>query len=420
MNERWRVLALMTGAQAGTSLVQQALGSLSPFLVVTYGLTKAQLGVVFTAILLGACCFTAVAGAFTDRWGERKMLALSAGIMTVALLGATIVANYAWLISMCALYGAGYAASTPAGGRAILAWFDAGRGFAMGVRQTGVSVGGLIGAIALPIIALHGGYRAAFVFAAVLVALPSGLAYVLYRENRDDGAVAVSLASVARGMQHLIRDPRLVGVTLTCMLLSAVQFIMNAFLTVTAVGVVRTSVHVAGFALALAFFAAICGRLGWGFVSDRYLGGDRLIPLAVICGLAGVSAAVLALVTPGAVVALFFASFFLGLTASGWNGLMAAALSEVGGVDRAASALGLGLTAIFAASALGPPTFGLIADHASLNSAWAVTSAIAFLALAPVLWLRAHLASPAYGTAQRFGLGDVSRHQRPVDESRLR
>jgi MFS family permease len=388
LSERWRVLALMTTAQAGASLVQQALGSLSPILVATFALSKAQLGVVFSAILIGAMCFTAISGAFTDRWGERRMLLISAIVMTGALLAATLFVNYWWLVAMAAVYGAGYAASTPAGGRAILAWFDHDRGFAMGIRQTGVSVGALIGAIGLPIVAFYGGYRAAFVFAAALVALPSGIAFSFYRESRVDASVRLSLLSVVSGMQVLVRDPRLIAVTLTCMLLSASQFVMNAFLTVTAVTVVRTSVHVAGFALAAAFAAAILGRLGWGAVSDRYCGGDRLVPLAVICVLAGVAAGTLALLTAGAVVPLFLASGLMGLTASGWNGLMAAALSEIGGTDRAASALGLGLTGIFAASAAAPWVFGLTADRTSLNVAWAGIAALSFVATAPVLWLR--------------------------------
>jgi ACS family hexuronate transporter-like MFS transporter len=399
-SERWRVLALMTTAQAGSSLVQQALGSLSPILVATFALSKAQLGVVFSAILVGAMCFTAISGAFTDRWGERKMLLVSAVVMVAALLGATLAVNFRWLVAMMAIYGAGYASSTPAGGRAILAWFERDRGFAMGVRQTGVPIGGFIGALALPFIASSAGYRAAFVFAALLVALPSGMAIALYRESRAGGTAPVTLVSVARGMQVLLRDPRLIGVTLTCMLLSASQFVMNAFLTITAVNVVRTSVHVAGFALAAAFIGAVAGRLGWGFASDRYFGGDRLVPLAIIGVLAGIAAGMLALLRTGAVGPLFLASALLGLTASGWNGLMAAALSEVGGTERAASALGLGLTGIFAASAIAPWIFGLCADRTSLAAAWAGVAGLSLIATAPVLWLRAQLSSAANESAR--------------------
>lgn len=387
-DERWRVLALMTSAQAGSSLVQQALGSLSPLLVAAFALTKAQLGVVFSAILIGATVCTAISGAFTDRWGERTMLLVSAMVMTAALLGATLFVNYHWLVAMMVVYGAGYAASTPAGGRAILAWFDSDRGFAMGIRQTGVSVGALIGAIGLPLVASAGGFRAAFAFAALFVALPSGLAFGLYRESRDDGGSRSSLSSVARGMQVLLRDRRLIAVTLTCMLLSASQFIMNAFLTITATTVARTPASVAGFVLATAFLGAICGRLGWGLISDRYFGGDRLVPLVMICVLAAVAAGLLALLSAGSVQMLFCASGLLGLTAAGWNGLMAAALSEVGGTERAASALGLGLTGIFAASAIAPWLFGFAADRTSLGWAWGAVALMSLVATAPVLWLR--------------------------------
>lgn len=85
----------------------------------------------------------------------------------------------------------------------------------------------------------------------------------------------------------------------------------------------------------------------------------------------------------------------LGLTASGWNGLMAAALSEVGGAERAASALGLGLTGIFAASAIAPFVFGLAVDRTSLHWAWAGVALTSFIAMAPVLWLRTQVASAA-------------------------
>ena len=387
----------MTSAQAGSSLVQQALGSLSPVLVATFALSEAQLGVVFSAILLAAACCTAISGAFTDRWGERKMLGVSAIVMTVALLGVTLYASYPWLVAMAAIYGAGYAASTPAGGRAILAWFERDRGLAMGIRQTGVSVGALVGAVGLPFVASYGGYRAAFAFAALLVAIPSATAFALYREARDEDAVVVSLRSVARGMKVLARDPRLIGVTLTCMLLSACQFVMSAFLTVTAVTVVRLPVHAAGLTLAVAFVAAICARLGWGVVSDRFFAGDRLVPLAIICGIAAAGCAILAFVSRGEVGPLFAASTLLGLSAAGWNGLMAAALSEVGGTERAASALGLGLTGIFAASAIGPSLFGLIADRTSLATAWAIVAILSLLAAAPVLRLRAHLAARLTG-----------------------
>ena len=393
MSERWRVLAIMTSAQAGSSLVQQALGALSPALVATFVLSKAQLGAIFTAIMLGATCFTALSGIVTDRWGERKMLLVSAIVMTAALAAAALVPAYWWVVLWLAVYGAGYASGTPAGGRAILSWFDRDRGLAMGIRQTGVSVGALAGAIFFPIVAGYGGYRAAFAFSAVLIAVTSGAAYLLYRESADDAGAPQSFRDIARGMRTLARDPRLIAVTLTCMLLSGTQFVVAGFLTVTAVADVRMSPHAAGFALAVAFVTAIAGRLGWGVVSDRYLGGDRLVPLALNCLLVAIGTTMLAFAGPGTAVMLFAASAILGVSAAGWNGLMAAALSEVGGTERAASALGLGLTAIFGSSAIAPSLFGALADRTSLPTAWAIDAGIVVIGVVPMLWLRSHLAN---------------------------
>ncbi len=166
---------------------------------------------------------------------------------------------------------------------------------------------------------------------------------------------------------------------------------------------VGTSPALAALAFASAQGAAVAGRLGWGFVSDRVLHGERLIPFAIICVLAAGATATLSTLHAGASGLLFGAAFVLGFSGAGWNGLMAAALAEVGGVDRAASALGLALTAIFTASAIAPTGFGALADHTSLRVSWLVASALALAAMAPVLWLRAHLSSAARRSAARTG-----------------
>lgn len=403
MSGRWRVLTLMTTAQAGASVVQQALGSLSPTFVAMFGLTKAQLGVIFTALMLGSALFVGVAGLLTDRWGERHVMLWSGALMAGALLAASLVQAYPWLVGCIFVFGAAYAASTPAGGRAVLAWFDRDRGFAMGIRQTGVPVGGLIGALTLPFFAHAFGYRVAFVFAAVVVVVTTLTAILGYREAPDDRGRQSSSAAIVRGMRVLARDPRLIGVTATCMILVSVQLAMNAFVTVTGVSIVGTTAAVAAIAFACAQGAAACGRLGWGYISDRVLGGERLVPFAIICVLAAAATATLAFLQPGSVVLLFAAAIVLGFSGAGWNGLMAAALAEVGGVERAASALGIALTAIFLASSIAPTAFGAIADHTSLRVAWLTIAALALVGVVPVLWLRAHLNAPTRRSATRSG-----------------
>jgi MFS family permease len=386
---RYRMLGIMTAAQAGASVVQQALGSLGPILLVTFALNAKQLGVLFTALYLGSAAFTAVSGVLTDRLGERRMLAISGSIMTLSLLAAAAFENYAWLVACVFVFAIGYAPVMPAGGRAMLAWFKRDRGFAMGIRQTGVPVGGLIGAVVLPLAAAHfAGYRGALITAAVLVGLPSLLACVLYREPVMEPQPPSTSANLMTGMRTLLRDPRLIAATITCSLLMNTQVAMNGFLTITAIRHLHASPGLANTALAGGFIAAGVARLFWGWFSDRAMPGKRIELLAGLSALSALSTSLFALLPVGQVWLIIPAAALIGLFGAGWNGVMAAALAEIGGPERAASAVGLTLTFVFGLSAVGPLIFGAIADRASLQVAWFVTSALALAGVLPALWLR--------------------------------
>jgi MFS family permease len=289
-----------------------------------------------------------------------------------------------------AMFGVGYAVQTPAGGRAILSWFDRDRGFAMGIRQTGVPIGGMVGALTLPFIALHvGGYRAALAMSAVLVIAPGVLTYVLYRESSAEHPAPSRKRDIARSMVALARDPRLIAVTIPCMVLVNVQLSLNGFLTITAIQTLGVTPAAAALTFAAAFAAATIARLFWGWFSDRIM-RDRVALLGMLCLVASLAAFAVALLRPASVALLVPVAILLGFSGAGWNGVMAAALAEIGGANRAGSALGLTLTAVFATSAVGPLVFGSIADHRSLAAAWVVTGFVTLIGVVPAIWLRLH------------------------------
>ncbi len=394
MTGKYRVLGLMTTAQAGASVMQQSLGVLAPFLIADFALSKAAFGALFTAMFLGATCFTAFSGALTDHIGERRMVLYSGLVMSVALLAAAALHNYAWLTGWMVIFGAGYAAATPAGGRAILSWFDRDRGFAMGIRQTGVPLGGLTGALVLPFVAQRfGGYRAGFVVAAALVIIPTLVCYVGYRESRADRPPPARKRDIARGMVELARDPRLVAVTIPCMVLVNVQLAMNGFLTITGIQKIGISPGEASLTFAFAFGAATVARLVWGWVSDRFM-RDKVLLLELLCIVASLATFAIASLRPGSAAFFVPAALVLGFSGAGWNGVMAAALAEIGGAARAGSALGLTLTAVFATSAVGPLVFGAIADRTSLDVAWIVTAIVTLAGILPAVWLRVRAQQP--------------------------
>jgi ACS family hexuronate transporter-like MFS transporter len=385
MTMRWRMLALMTGSQVGGAIVQQGLGSLAPVLLVTFALSKAQLGTVFTALSIGSALFTTLAGVIVDRYGERVVTLWGGVLLGATLLAASAVASYPWLVACIFLFGISYAAQTPAGGRAVLAWFDRDRGLAMSIRQTGVPLGGAIGGLVLPFLALHYNYRVALAVGGVLGATAAIVAARYYVDPPRKATSVRGLGDVVRGMMRLVRSPRTILFTLACMVLVSGQTIMNAFFAITAIADVHVSAALAAGAFAFAQICAVAGRVVWGKLSDTLFRGDRALPIATIGAILTACAWTIAHIAPGAVVELFIVGGLLGFSASSWNGVMATAMAEIGGPEYAGSVLGVALTFIFAAAGAAPLIFGSLADAHTLPLAWTVLAAVAAVGILPAL-----------------------------------
>jgi MFS family permease len=380
---RYGILALVTFAQAGASFVQQGFGSLGPFLTSEFALSRAQFGLMFGVLVGGAALATAASGIAVDAYGERRMILFSGLLMGGAIAAGALVHSYAWLIACMVVAGFGYAGATPAGGRAILAWFTRDRGLAMGIRQMGVPIGGFFGALLLPLLANGGGYRLALVVAGIVTALPSVAAALWYREPEGTALSSRKLRHLLQTMWEVARDPRVIYVMLTSMVLVSSQANMLTFLVLTLVRDTHLAIAVAGGALALAQIGASAGRLAWGYLSDTVFAGDRIVPLMYSCLLAALSAAAIAFIPDHSIAFALGVAFVLGVSASGWNGLFSAAEVEIGGPERAGSALGVALTGVFTASLVSPPLFGALADAHGFAIAWNAQAAFVLVGLAP-------------------------------------
>jgi MFS family permease len=381
----YRMLALMTGAQIGGAVVQQGLGSLGPVFVATFALSNAQLGLVFTCLSLGSAAFTIGAGLVVDRFGERPVVLWGGIFLGLTLCAAAAVPWYPWVCSWIFLFGVSYAAQTPAGGRAILAWFDRDRGLAMSIRQAGVPLGGAIGSTILPLIALHSNYRWSLLAGALIGTSAAIGAAIFYVDAPRAAGEARRVRAIAKKLVSAARDPLTILFTLTCMVLSAGQGIFNAFFVVTAVRIVHIAPVAGAAVFAGAQICAVFGRVIWGRLSDSVFRGDRAWPLACIATILALAAYALPHAGPGNVVLLAAIGAALGISAAGWNGVFAAAMAEIGGPELAGSVLGLGLTFIFLSLAAAPSLFGALADRATLGVAWTTFGVIATLGIIPPL-----------------------------------
>jgi MFS family permease len=380
---RYGVLCLFTISMVAASALAIAIGTLLPYIADAFPEHRAHMAVLVTAVLLGASLMTVFSGIATDRFGDKAMLLFWGAVMGLSLIGAALLPSFSWLAFCFVLYGFGFGAINPIGSHAMLFFFKPEeRGFAMGVRQTGMPLGGVCGALIFAGVSEHWGYRGALLAAGVLLWGITWISAALYREPDELHGKPVRATLLLKDVARIGREPRLVLITIVCGILFAAQVALMGFFPLTLVREAHLSASFAAMVFIIAQVAAIAGRLLWGWLSDRVFRGNRILPLAINCVLCALAALAVAHVAQLPAQVLAAIAFALGFSAEGWFGLAVVAMAEVGGAEHAGSAMGFGLTWVFGGGVVAPALFSLIMENAGIATAW---HALALLSLAGVV-----------------------------------
>jgi sugar phosphate permease len=371
---RWTILALGTGAQTAYSAVFLGIPVLAPALQNEYDLDLTQVGLAIAAAN-GGSIFTLLAwGLLADRVGERSVLGAGLAGCAGGLLVAAFAPSFAVLVLALALAGAAGASVNAASGRAVMSWFGRDqRGFALGIRQTALPIGGLLAALVLPPVAAAGGVRAGLTVLAAgclaaAIAGASGLREAPHGEEE------------LKDIGHPMRDPRMWRLSIGSGFVLAAQISILSFLilflhqerdlsTAAAAGV---------FAVIQALGAVL--RIVSGRWSDRVharIAPLRRLALALAATLA--AAAVLLSAPLAILIPVFVAAGALSLS---WNGLSFTAAAELAGRARAGAALGFQQTALAITSAAAPPAFAVVVESGSWSLAYGLAAAMPIVGIA--------------------------------------
>ena len=383
---RYEVLGLFTASMIAASLAVVAVGTLLPYIAQAYPHDRADLCFLVTALLLGGMLTNAISGAATDRFGDKAVLIACGSLMGASLIVASAIPSFTWILIWFAVYGMAFAAINPVGSHAILFFFKPEeRGLAMGVRQMGMPLGGVFGAIILSLCAESFGYRGALAVTGVAVIVITLGCAALYREPPQLYGHPVRAGVLFKDVLQMGREPRLTLITALCTILFAAQVALMGFFPWTLVNVAHVSAGFASLVFVITQFAAAGARLGWGWASDRLFHGNRLFPLAITSVLCAISALGVAEVAHLSMPALAGVAVLLGVSAEGWFGVAIVAMAELGGEEHAGSALGYGLTWVFAGGVVTPLLFQYVMQTAGISTAWYFLAVLALLGLAPAV-----------------------------------
>ncbi|MEP6721175.1 MAG: MFS transporter [Variovorax sp.] len=394
---RWKVLAAGVAANAAFSVAFSGIPMTAVLIRSGYQLDNAMLGLVLGLMGLGIAVGELPWGLLTDRWGDRPVLLTGLGATALALvamaLWAAPVAQHipalGWLASGLLLVGLLGGSVNGASGRAVMTWFaDGERGLAMSIRQTAVPLGGAIGALVLPFVALHWGFAALYGVLATLCAASALLCLAWVHEPPSaNRAPAAPVAAGARAGP--LRDPRVWRIVAGIGILCAPQFAVLSFGTVF----LHDFGHAGLAAITATMVAVQAGAMVMRVWSGRWTDRRRNRPAYLrVCAIlsvllfAGLGAAAwsggenVAGSWPlrALLVGLLAAS---GICVSAWHGVAYTELATLAGAARAGTALGMANTSVFAICFLTPFSIPHLLAFQGWPLVWCAASACALVAL---------------------------------------
>src|SRR5438552_5615448 len=291
---RWRIAA-MVGAFAFVSYLQRMNISVAAELMMPgLGLTKIQMGQIFSSFLIGYAIFQVPAGRLGDSVGPKATLAVAAllwGTTTflTGLLPKLIFGGFSAFVSLAILrflLAAAEAATFPVGSRAIRNWTPPNeRALGNAFMIAGSSSAAAVTSPLVSWLMLRGGWRSAFyvtsVFAFAMAALWYWAATNYPGEHSRVSAAELELITRHAQWQNnetlgkrksfatLLRDPNILFLALSYTCEGYVLFIFVFWLYIYLVEVRGFGILRGGFIASLPWITAlVCTPLG-GFACDR-------------------------------------------------------------------------------------------------------------------------------------------------------
>lgn len=382
----WRiVLAGAIGTAFGISALPfYTLGVFVKPISTELGWTREAVQWGFAVQMLGMLLVGWLFGLAVDRYGARRVallsqIGLAVGLASLSLVGDRISHWYAaWFL--VALLGAGTSPITWT--RGIAGWFDGARGAALGLGLLGTGITGLLAPPLVTQIVEANGWRAGYLAmgaSVLIVALP--FVWLLFRDRTPDtSAEAPALVGVTRG--EALRSHRFWAmlVVFTLVTFGVGGLIPNLVPLLTDRGM--TAAEAAGYA-SLAGLAVILGRVGAGFLLDRFWAPAVAVGFLVLPALSCLVLAQGDLPSP-ALIGL--AAAFTGLAAGAEFDLVAFMVTRYFGMRHYGVIYSIQLVGLLFAGGLAPPLFGRVYDATGSYDSILLACAAIFL-LSPLLLL---------------------------------
>ncbi len=369
----WRGrIVLLTLVHVVGTIGYTSVMTMAPVIRADLDLNATQVGSFMSAFYLALILGAIPAGVLADRLGVALSLTLASFLMAAGAVMFAAISSYVPAVLATFTMGLGYALVNPATAKGVLNWFKPKhRATAMGIKQMGVPIGGLVAA----------GFGAMVVFMPWRVALwiaatasvVIGLIWWRLIQRRTIGGG--ELRATLRELKSVMTNGNLMKLNLASVSFNAGQQSFITYLTLFLRDVAGASQPFAALCVGFSQITGAAGRIFWAFFSDRFADGRRK---GVVVGIMTTAAALVFVFTAASpswhLAVLAILALALGGTMLAYAALLHTICAESLKQSLAGAAIGSNLFATSLGGMFGPIIFGLIVDHAGgYRAAWTAT-----------------------------------------------
>ncbi len=368
-------IGILLGAHAVGTMHSVSVLALAPVMRPDLGLSFTEFGLLMTAYSAGQVTGSVPAGAYVDRVGVGWALVTANAVLFGGAALLTQADGHAMALLAMLVIGWGYSMTNPATARGVLEWFPPNRrATAIGIKQTGVPVGGVLAAGTLALSAYLSWQSIIWGIAAATLVNAAICSTLAERPGDSGGRKGGPLAGILR----LAKDRNFGALVLASGFFNIGQYNFFTYLTSFMRESAQASQEVASLTLGIAQAVSAIGRIGWGVLSDTLFQGRRKWLAAGICLAASVF--FVAMAAAGRVQAATIGmgvAVLLGLTIASYASLMQTMAVEAVPPEHSGSSIGYISIGTAAGAMVGPPLFGAVIDATGrFADGWLTTAAI--------------------------------------------
>jgi ACS family hexuronate transporter-like MFS transporter len=388
----WFAVIVMFVAQLLSAAGNLSVAPLAVYFQKSFAATHIQIGLLTSTVALGAFLFAILGGWLVDIYGCKMMLLVFGIVLSFSYFCIGVIGSYYWALPFMFLIGICYGAMTPITTKSIVQWFDPSkRGLAISFKQTGVVAGGALASLFITYFGEQIGWRMTVEIFGLLFLVIYLIIGLLYKDAKRVDVETVSKRTDPQLGHQTVAILKNNIFILLCLLMSLFlwgQFSLTTYLLLFLNEKLNFPLIWAGVGTSSLLIGGICGRMFWGWVSDRFYKNQRIRVIFYLACFGFLLVSGLSFFPPGiSVIATCMYLFVCGAVITGWNGVMITVIVETVAETSAGLVSGISYSLGNLGTMLGVPITGFMIGIFGYSFALRILGVVLFIAACVALLL---------------------------------